>query len=48
MPPDFVEPDRLREMLAETGFRIDGWYGDYDESPVTPTSLEVIVVAVRL
>jgi SAM-dependent methyltransferase len=41
----FIDGDRLRALLTEAGFRVDGWYGDWDRSPVTPTSPEIIVVA---
>jgi SAM-dependent methyltransferase len=41
----FIEPDRLRELLTEAGLRVEGWFGDWDRSPVTPTSPEVVVVA---
>ena len=32
-------------VLAEAGFTIDGWSGDWDSTPVTATSPEVIVLA---
>ncbi len=35
----------LRMMLDSSAFRIEGWYGDWDRSPVTPTSPEIIVLA---
>lgn len=41
----FIDPDHLRTLLEEAGFRIDGWYGDWDRTPVTLSSPEVIVVA---
>jgi hypothetical protein len=34
-------------LLREAGYRIDGWFGDWDRTPVTPSSPEVIVVATR-
>jgi SAM-dependent methyltransferase len=43
----FIDPDRLRSLLEEAGYRIDGWFGDWDRSPLTPSSPEVIVVATR-
>jgi SAM-dependent methyltransferase len=43
----FIDPDRLRRMLEDVSFRIDGWFGDWDRTPVTPASPEVIVVATR-
>lgn len=41
----FLPPDRLRAMVEEAGFAVDGWYGDWDRSPVTATSPELIVLA---
>ena len=41
----FIDPNQLRDHLIASGFRIEGWYGDWDRSPVTPTSPEVIVLA---
>jgi len=41
----FVDPDRLREHLAATGFAVEGWYGDWDRSPVTDDSPEIVVLA---
>lgn len=43
----FIDPEHLRALLLEAGFRIEGWFGDWDRSPVTPQSLEVIVLARR-
>jgi SAM-dependent methyltransferase len=43
----FIDPDHLRTLLEDVGFRIDGWFGDWDRTPVTATSPEVIVVAIR-
>jgi SAM-dependent methyltransferase len=48
-----VVPDTLRFMsqaelagfLAEAGLTADHWYGDWDRSPVTPASPEIITVA---
>lgn len=41
----FIGPDPLRDMLAAAGFAIEGWYGDWDRSPVTAASPELIVLA---
>jgi SAM-dependent methyltransferase len=41
----FVDPERLGTLLAGAGFAVEGWFGDWDSSPVTPTSPEVIVLA---
>lgn len=41
----FVAADRLRELLAEAGFRVEDWYGSWDRGPVTGSSPEIIVVA---
>jgi SAM-dependent methyltransferase len=41
----FIDPDHLRTLLEEAGFRIDGWFGDWDRTPVTTSGPEVIVVA---
>jgi SAM-dependent methyltransferase len=43
----FADPAHLRTLLEASGFRIDGWYGDWDCSPFTQSSRELIVVAVR-
>ncbi len=43
----FVDSGHLRALLEGTGFRIDGWYGDWDRSELTPSSREVIVVAAK-
>jgi ubiquinone/menaquinone biosynthesis C-methylase UbiE len=43
----FVNPDHLRSLLAGAGFRVDGWYGDWDRSGLGAGSPEVIVVATR-
>jgi hypothetical protein len=42
-----MDPDHLRALLEEAGFRIDGWFGDWDRTSVTASSPEVIVVAGR-
>lgn len=41
----FVDPQHLRELLARAGFEVEGWFGDWDRSPVGPASPEVIVLA---
>jgi SAM-dependent methyltransferase len=41
----FVDPGHLRELLAEARFDVEGWFGDWDSSPVTAASPEVIVLA---
>lgn len=41
----FVDPQHLRELLARTQFEVEGWFADWDRSPVGPTSPEVIVLA---
>jgi SAM-dependent methyltransferase len=41
----FVDPGRLRRLLTECGFRVDGWFGDWDRSPVDARSPEIVVVA---
>lgn len=43
----FIGPDQLRDMLAAAGLVIEGWYGDWDRSPVTATSPEIVVLARR-
>jgi SAM-dependent methyltransferase len=40
----FVDPDHLRALL---GFRIDGWFGDWNRTPVSSSSPEIIVVVSR-
>jgi ubiquinone/menaquinone biosynthesis C-methylase UbiE len=41
----FIDPTSLSTMLSEAGFSVEGWYGWWDRSPVTPASPEIIVVA---
>jgi SAM-dependent methyltransferase len=41
----FIDPDHLRRLLEDVGFRNDGWFGDWDHTPATQSSPEVIVVA---
>jgi hypothetical protein len=35
----------VRALLVEAGFRVDGWFCNWDRSEVTSTSPEIIVVA---
>jgi SAM-dependent methyltransferase len=41
----FVDPGHLRRLLADEGFAVESWFGDWDRSPVTPTSPEIVVLA---
>ncbi len=41
----FIDGDHLRALIVESGFAVEGWYGDWDRSDVGPTSPEIIVVA---
>jgi SAM-dependent methyltransferase len=41
----FIGRERLAALLAEAGFADLAWFGDWDASPVTPASPELIVVA---
>lgn len=41
----FVDPDRLRDLLVHSGFEVEGWFGDWDRSPVGANRPEVIVLA---
>jgi SAM-dependent methyltransferase len=41
----FMSRDELAAFLAEAGFADVAWYGDWDHSPVTPASPEIIVIA---
>jgi len=43
----FVELDHLKRLLAEASLAPVAWYGDWDRSPLTETSREIIVVARR-
>jgi SAM-dependent methyltransferase len=43
----FVDPAHLRDLLAQTGFTVEGWFGDWNSTPLTASSPEVIVVARR-
>jgi len=44
-PLRFVDPAHLRALLTESGFAIEGWYGNWDRSEVDQASPEVIVIA---
>ena len=41
----FMDQDALAAFLAEAGFTDVTWYGDWDRSPVGPTSPEIIAIA---
>jgi SAM-dependent methyltransferase len=41
----FVDPGHLRKLLGEAGFTVEARFGDWDSSPVTPSSPEVVVLA---
>lgn len=43
----FVGRDHLAELLTDSGFSQVIWYGDWDGSPFTPASPEIIAVAVQ-
>ncbi|KPI26292.1 hypothetical protein OK074_0961 [Actinobacteria bacterium OK074] len=43
----FLTPEALSGFLTEAGLRIETQYGDWDRSPLTETSPEIITVAVR-
>jgi ubiquinone/menaquinone biosynthesis C-methylase UbiE len=43
----FIAPDHLRDLVEEAGFRVEGWFGDWDRGEVTPTSPEIVVLARR-
>jgi len=42
----FVDPDTLGVFLAEAGFTVEEQYGDWDRTPLTETSEEVITIVV--
>lgn len=44
----FVGPEDLANLLAEVGFAVEAQYGDWDRSPLTEASPEIIVVARRV
>jgi ubiquinone/menaquinone biosynthesis C-methylase UbiE len=41
----FVDPNHLHSLVTGAGFRIEGWFGDWDRGEVSSASPEVIVVA---
>lgn len=41
----FVDPAHLRKLLADEGFAVEGWFGDWQRGPVTPESPELVVLA---
>ena len=41
----FMSRDELAAFLAEAGFTDVTWFGDWDRSPLTPSSPEFVVVA---
>lgn len=41
----FLDQDRLGRLLAEAGFVVEDWFGDWDRRPVAPDHLELIVLA---
>lgn len=41
----FADPGHLRVLLHEAGFRIDGWWGDWDRTAFSGSSPEVVVLA---
>jgi SAM-dependent methyltransferase len=43
----FADPAHVRSLLEASGFRVDGWFGDWDRSEFTRSSRELIVIAVR-
>lgn len=43
----FLDTDGLDDRLAEAGFEVEHRYGNWDRSPLTPTSPEIITIARR-
>ena len=43
----FVDQDHLMRLLAVANLTPITWYGDWDRTPITPTSREFIVVTRR-
>jgi hypothetical protein len=41
----FMDRDQVAAFLAEAGLTEVTWYGDWDRSPVSPASPELIAVA---
>ena len=42
-----MTPDGVRSLLLETGFAIEGWYGNYDRSSYDPTRHDQLIVTAR-
>ena len=42
----FVDQEHLERMLSEAGLTPTVWFGDWDRSPVTPESRELIALAI--
>ncbi|MGE0058441.1 MAG: class I SAM-dependent methyltransferase [Dehalococcoidia bacterium] len=43
----FLTSDQLHAFVAEAGLRVEAQFGDWDRSPLSETSLEIITVASR-
>ncbi|KAA2266195.1 class I SAM-dependent methyltransferase [Solihabitans fulvus] len=41
----FLDPDTLGGFLDEAGFAVEQQFGDWDRSPITPASTEIITIA---
>jgi SAM-dependent methyltransferase len=41
----FLDRDRLEALLNEAGFQVEAQFGDWDRSPFTPESREIITIA---
>lgn len=41
----FITQEELAALLSQAGFKTVSWFGDWDRSPVSPQSPEIIVVA---
>ena len=41
----FMPKQTLERLLTEAGFTIEAVYGDWDKSPWTPSSPEIVVIA---
>ena len=41
----FLTPETLNTLLAETGFEIEAQFGDWDRTPITDQSKEIITIA---
>ena len=46
-PMRWYTPPEIEHLLERSGFRVDALHGDFDRSPLTDESREIIVVAVR-